>query len=61
MASLLGILKGHKVSEDDYRVHLLSKARNALQKLISIFEIPTVNRPVIERALESKIQDFNFT
>jgi predicted nucleic acid-binding protein len=34
------------------------KARNALHKLISLFEIATVNRPVIERALESKIQDF---
>ena len=35
-----------------------SKARNALRKLISLFEIATVNRPVIERALESKIMDF---
>ena len=35
-----------------------SKARNALRKLISLFEIATVNRPVIERALVSKIQDF---
>ncbi len=35
-----------------------TKARNALRRLISIFEIATVNRPVIERALLSKIQDF---
>lgn len=33
-------------------------ARSALRRLISLFEIATVNRPVIERALESKIQDF---
>ncbi len=36
----------------------MSEARNALRKLISLFEIATVNRPVIERALGSKIQDF---
>jgi predicted nucleic acid-binding protein len=36
----------------------MSKARNALRKLISLFEIATVNRPVIERALDSKIMDF---
>lgn len=35
-----------------------SKARNALSRLISLFEIATVNRPVIERAFESKIKDF---
>ena len=35
-----------------------SKARDALRRLLSLFEIATVNRPVIERALESKIQDF---
>jgi len=35
-----------------------SKARNALRKLISLFEIATVNRSVIERALDSKIKDF---
>ncbi|HIJ55160.1 MAG TPA: PIN domain-containing protein [Deltaproteobacteria bacterium] len=34
------------------------KARDALRKLISLFEIATVNRPVIERALVSKIFDF---
>ncbi len=33
-------------------------ARKALRRLISLFEIATVNRPVIERALESKIKDF---
>ena len=35
-----------------------AKARKALWKLISLFEIATVNRPVIERALDSKIRDF---
>ena len=35
-----------------------SKARDALHQLISLFEIATVNRPVIERALRSKIRDF---
>ena len=35
-----------------------SKARDALHQLISLFEIATVNRPVIERALGSKIPDF---
>lgn len=35
-----------------------STARNALRKLISLFEIAAVNRSVIERALHSKINDF---
>ncbi len=35
-----------------------AKARKALWKLVSLFEIATVNRPVIERALDSKICDF---
>ena len=35
-----------------------TKARDALRKLISLFEIATVNRPVIERALVSTIRDF---
>ncbi len=34
------------------------KARDALHRLITLFEIATVNRPVIERALVSKILDF---
>jgi len=34
------------------------EARSALRRLISLFEIATVNRPVIERALVSKIRDF---
>ena len=33
-------------------------ARKALRRLISLFEIATVNRPVIERAFESNIKDF---
>lgn len=36
----------------------VSKARDALRKLIGLFEIATVNRPVIERALGSKVHDF---
>ncbi len=36
----------------------VSKARDVLRKLIGLFEIATVNRPVIERALGSKIHDF---
>jgi len=35
-----------------------SQARDALRKLITLFEIATVNRLVIERALGSKINDF---
>ncbi len=35
-----------------------AKARDAIRKLITLFEIATVNRPVIERALGSKIIDF---
>lgn len=35
-----------------------SEARDALHRLISLFEIATVNRSVIERALGSKIPDF---
>jgi predicted nucleic acid-binding protein len=35
-----------------------SKVRDTLRKLISLFEIATVNRSVIERALWSKIRDF---
>jgi len=35
-----------------------TEARIALRRLISLFEIATVNRPVIERALVSNIQDF---
>lgn len=36
----------------------VKNARTALRDLISMFEIATVNRPVIERALVSKINDF---
>lgn len=35
-----------------------STARAALRKLISLFEVASVNRLVIERAHESKINDF---
>jgi len=34
------------------------KAREALQRLISLFEIAPVNRPVLEQALRSGISDF---
>ena len=35
-----------------------SQARSALKLLIGLFEIAPVNRPVIEQALGSKVQDF---
>ena len=35
-----------------------SEARSALKRLIELFEIAPVNRPVIEAALRSKIEDF---
>ena len=34
------------------------KAREALRRLLDLFEIAPVNRPVIEQALRSKIRDF---
>jgi predicted nucleic acid-binding protein len=34
------------------------KAREALQKLLDLFEIAPVNRPVLEQALRSAISDF---
>jgi predicted nucleic acid-binding protein len=34
------------------------KARGALQRLLDLFEIAPVNRPVLEQALRSKIADF---
>ena len=34
------------------------KARNALRRLVSLFEIATVNRSVIDRAIVSKMKDF---
>jgi predicted nucleic acid-binding protein len=33
-------------------------ARDALRRLISLFDIAAVNRPVIERALDDRIKDF---
>jgi len=35
-----------------------AKAREALQRLLSLFEIAPVNRPVLEQALRSGIPDF---
>ena len=35
-----------------------SEARAALHRLLELFEIAPVNRPVIEEALQSRIQDF---
>ena len=35
-----------------------AKAREALQRLLSLFEIAPVNRPVLEQALRSGIADF---
>lgn len=34
------------------------KARGALQRLLDLFEIAPVNRPVLEQALRSRITDF---
>lgn len=34
------------------------KARQALKKLLDLFEIAPVNRPVLEQALDSKLSDF---
>jgi len=34
------------------------KARNAVQKLLDLFEVAPVNQPVLEQALHSKISDF---
>lgn len=34
------------------------EARQALEKLLDLFEIAPVNRPVLEQALRSKIPDF---
>jgi predicted nucleic acid-binding protein len=36
----------------------VKKARTALSHIVSLFEIAPVNRPVIERALKSRIIDF---
>lgn len=36
----------------------VKKARTALSHIISLFEIAPVNRPVIERALNSRVTDF---
>ena len=35
-----------------------AKAREALQRLLNLFEIAPVNRPVLEQALRSGIADF---
>ena len=34
------------------------KARDALQRLLDLFEIAPVNRPVLEQALRSRVTDF---
>ena len=56
-----GVLCATTITTIDY---LLSQAlapmdaRGALWKLLEIFEVATVNRPVIEEALKSKMADF---
>jgi predicted nucleic acid-binding protein len=35
-----------------------AKAREALQRLLNLFEIAPVNRPVLEQALRSRLSDF---
>lgn len=56
-----GVLCATTVTTVDYILaQSLSRAecRQALRRLLELFEVAPVNRPVIEEALESKITDF---
>jgi predicted nucleic acid-binding protein len=56
-----GILCATTVTTIDYLLGQTldrAKAREALQRLLNLFEIAPVNRPVLEQALKSKISDF---
>ncbi len=60
-SAIKGFLCATTVTTLDYllRQTLTSvKARQALKKLLDLFEIAPVNRPVLEQALASKISDF---
>ena len=56
-----GVLCATTVTTVDYLLGQAltpAKARNALQRLLNLFEVAPVNRPVLEQALHSKISDF---
>ena len=56
-----GFLCATTVTTIDYllgRSLTAMKARTALQRLLDIFEVAPVNRPVLEQALRSEISDF---
>jgi predicted nucleic acid-binding protein len=56
-----GFLCATTVTTVDYllgRALTAMKARSALRRLLDIFEIAPVNRPVLEQALRSEISDF---
>ena len=56
-----GFLCATTVTTVDYLLGQIlapEKARDALQRLLNLFEIAPVNRPVLEQALRSKIPDF---
>jgi len=60
-SAIKGFLCATTVTTLDYllRQTLTSlKAREALKRLLDLFEIAPVNRPVLEQALASKISDF---
>jgi predicted nucleic acid-binding protein len=56
-----GFLCATTITTVDYLLGLSldqEEAREALQKLLDLFEIAPVNRPVLEQALRSEIADF---
>ncbi|MBT7068275.1 MAG: PIN domain-containing protein [Verrucomicrobia bacterium] len=56
-----GFLCATTVTTVDYllgRALTVMKARSALRRLLDIFEVAPVNRPVLEQALRSEISDF---
>lgn len=56
-----GFLCATTVTTVDYllgRALTAMKARSALRRLLDIFEVAPVNRPVLEQALRSEISDF---
>lgn len=60
-SSIEGFLCATTVTTIDYLLGQAlapTKAREALQRLLSLFEIAPVNRPVLEQALRSGITDF---
>jgi len=60
-SSIEGFLCATTVTTVDYLLGQAlppKEARAALQRLLDLFEIATVNRPVLEQALRSDISDF---